>query len=170
MPTWQVINRESLPGYTDYGSNAERMGAIGKVFPALQGRQIQVHPFCLRLRDSGAHGGLSGSLWRQSLLGKTMKNGKLMITLTRAEKNNVTIASAPIKGGKLKLKVEGHDHTYARTYQLTSDGKQYDDFAEYKVGQHGQDHKVLDNKLNSSIKFGFFFSKLYVFSIHSSIL
>ena len=30
-----------------------------------------------------------------------------MITLTRAEKNNVTIASAPIKGGKLKLKVEG---------------------------------------------------------------
>lgn len=35
VPTWQVINRESLPGYTDYGSNAERMGAIGKVFPAL---------------------------------------------------------------------------------------------------------------------------------------
>lgn len=35
MPTWQVINRESLPGYTDYGSNAERMGAIGKVFPAI---------------------------------------------------------------------------------------------------------------------------------------
>ena len=33
------------------------------------------------------------------VLGKTMKNGKLMITLTRAEKNNVTIASAPIKGG-----------------------------------------------------------------------
>ena len=39
--------------------------------PALQGRQIQVHPFSLRLRDSGAHGGLSGSLWRPSLLGKT---------------------------------------------------------------------------------------------------
>ena len=35
VPTWQVINRESLPGYTDYGSNAERMGAIGKVFPAI---------------------------------------------------------------------------------------------------------------------------------------
>ena len=46
------------------------------------------------------------------VLGKTMKNGKLMITLTRAEKNNVTIASAPIKGGKLKLKVEGHDRYY----------------------------------------------------------
>ena len=46
------------------------------------------------------------------VLGKTMKNGKLMITLTRSEKNNVTIASAPIKGGKLKLKVEGHDRYY----------------------------------------------------------
>jgi xylan 1,4-beta-xylosidase len=46
------------------------------------------------------------------VLGKTMKKGKLMITLTRAEKNNVTIASAPIKGGKLKLKVEGHDRYY----------------------------------------------------------
>ena len=46
------------------------------------------------------------------VLGKTMKNGKLMITLTRAEKNNVTIASAPIKEGKLKLKVEGHDRYY----------------------------------------------------------
>ena len=46
------------------------------------------------------------------VLGKTMKKGKLMITLTRAEKNNVTIASAPIKAGKLKLKVEGHDRYY----------------------------------------------------------
>ena len=46
------------------------------------------------------------------VLGKTMKNGKLMITLTRAEKYNVQIASAPIKGGKLKLKVEGHDRYY----------------------------------------------------------
>ena len=34
------------------------------------------------------------------VLGKTMKNGKLMITLTRAEKNNVTIASALYQGGK----------------------------------------------------------------------
>ena len=49
--------------------------------------------------------------------------------------------------------LQGHDHTYARTYQLTSDGKQYDDFAEYKVGQHGQDHKVLDNKLKSDSAF-----------------
>ena len=46
------------------------------------------------------------------VLGKTMKKGKLMITLTRAEKNNALIASAPIKAGKLKLKVEGHDRYY----------------------------------------------------------
>lgn len=35
VPTWQVITRDGLPGYSDYGSNAERMGAIGKVFPAI---------------------------------------------------------------------------------------------------------------------------------------
>lgn len=35
VPTWMIIDRDSLPGYTDYGSNAERMGAIGKVFPAI---------------------------------------------------------------------------------------------------------------------------------------
>ena len=46
------------------------------------------------------------------VLGKTMKKGQLMVTLTRAEKNNVQIASATIKGGKLKLKVEGHDRYY----------------------------------------------------------
>ena len=46
------------------------------------------------------------------VLGKTMKNGKLMLTLTRAEKNNVTIASTPIKDGELRLKVEGHGRYY----------------------------------------------------------
>lgn len=46
------------------------------------------------------------------VLGKNMKNGKLMLTLTRAEKNNVTIASTPIKDGELRLKVEGHDRYY----------------------------------------------------------
>ena len=46
------------------------------------------------------------------VLGKTMKKDKLMIILTRAEKNNATIASAPIKAGKLKLKIEGHDRYY----------------------------------------------------------
>ena len=46
------------------------------------------------------------------VLGKTMLNGKLAITLTRAEKNNALIASAFIKPGKLRLKVEGHDRYY----------------------------------------------------------
>lgn len=46
------------------------------------------------------------------VLGKTMKNNKLMITLTRAEKNNALIASAFIKPGILRLKVEGHDRYY----------------------------------------------------------
>ena len=46
------------------------------------------------------------------VLGKTMLNGKLAITLTRAEKNNALIASAFIKPGNLKLKVEGHDRYY----------------------------------------------------------
>ena len=46
------------------------------------------------------------------VLGKTMKDGKLMITLTRAEKNNALIASAFIKPGTLRLKVEGHDRYY----------------------------------------------------------
>ena len=46
------------------------------------------------------------------VLGKTMINGKLAITLTRAEKNNALIASAFIKPGTLRLKVEGHDRYY----------------------------------------------------------
>ena len=35
LPEWYVTDRDDLPGYTDYGSNAERIGAIGKVFPAI---------------------------------------------------------------------------------------------------------------------------------------
>ena len=46
------------------------------------------------------------------VLGKTMQKGQLLVTLTRAEKNKVQIASAPIKTGKLKLKIEGHDRYY----------------------------------------------------------
>lgn len=46
------------------------------------------------------------------VLGKTMLGGKLAITLTRAEKNNALIASAFIKPGTLRLKVEGHDRYY----------------------------------------------------------
>lgn len=35
QPTWTIYDRDDLPGYTDFGSNAERMGAIGTVFPAV---------------------------------------------------------------------------------------------------------------------------------------
>lgn len=35
MPKWTIYDREDLPGYYDYGSNAERIGAIGRVFPAI---------------------------------------------------------------------------------------------------------------------------------------
>ena len=52
------------------------------------------------------------------VLGKTMKKGQLMVTLTRAEKNNVQIASATINCGKLKLKVEGHDRYYDFYYAV----------------------------------------------------
>ena len=38
--------------------------------------------------------------------------GFATLWLNRAEKNNATIASAPIKAGKLKLKIEGHDRDY----------------------------------------------------------
>ena len=55
---------------------------------------------------------------------------------------------------KIDVVLQGHDHTYARTYQLTSDGKSYDDFAAYKVsGQHGQNHNLLDNKLKTDSAF-----------------
>lgn len=34
-PTWYVFDRTDLPEYSDLGDNAERMGAIGKVFPLM---------------------------------------------------------------------------------------------------------------------------------------
>lgn len=34
-PTWYVYDRSSLPEYSEYGENADRMRAIGKVFPVL---------------------------------------------------------------------------------------------------------------------------------------
>lgn len=34
-PTWYVYDRSTLPEYSEYGENADRMRAIGKVFPAL---------------------------------------------------------------------------------------------------------------------------------------
>ena len=33
-PTWYVYDRSTLPEYSEYGENADRMRAIGKVFPA----------------------------------------------------------------------------------------------------------------------------------------
>ena len=52
---------------------------------------------------------------------------------------------------KIDVVLQGHDHTYARTYQISSDGKQHADFAEYKgEGQVGQHHNVLDAALKDS--------------------
>lgn len=35
VPSWYVTNRNDLPGYEEFGSNADRVGAIGKVFPVI---------------------------------------------------------------------------------------------------------------------------------------
>lgn len=52
---------------------------------------------------------------------------------------------------KIDVVLQGHDHTYARTYQLSSDGKQHADFSEYKVkGQQGQHHNLIDAALKDS--------------------
>lgn len=49
---------------------------------------------------------------------------------------------------KIDVVLQGHDHTYARTYQLSSDGRQHADFQEYKAaGQSGQQHGLLDAAL-----------------------
>ena len=54
---------------------------------------------------------------------------------------------------KIDVVLQGHDHTYARTYQLSSDGKQHASFDEYKVkGQQGQHHNVLNEALKDSTK------------------
>lgn len=34
-PTWYVYDRDTLTEYSGYGENAERLGAIGRVFPVL---------------------------------------------------------------------------------------------------------------------------------------
>ncbi len=75
------------------------------------------------------------------VLGKTMKNGKLMLTLTRAEKNNALIASAFIKPGTLRLKIEGHDRYYdfyyaepGGTWQLLAKGVDASNLSTQKSG------------------------------------
>lgn len=35
MQEWYVLDREYIASYTDYGQNSERIGAIGRVFPAI---------------------------------------------------------------------------------------------------------------------------------------
>ena len=75
------------------------------------------------------------------VLGETIQNGKLTVTLTRAEKNNVQIASAPVKAGKLRLKVEGHDRYYDFYYaeeggdwQLLAKGVDASNLSTHKSG------------------------------------
>ena len=54
---------------------------------------------------------------------------------------------------KIDVVLQGHDHTYARTYQLSGDGKQHADFAEYKVaGQQGQHHDLIDAAMKDNDK------------------
>ncbi len=75
------------------------------------------------------------------VLGKTMKDGKLMLTLTRTEKNKALIASAAIKPGTLRLKVEGHDRYYdfyyaeaGGTWQLLAKGVDASNLSTQKSG------------------------------------
>lgn len=51
---------------------------------------------------------------------------------------------------KIDVILQGHDHTYVRTYQLSSDVKDHADFADMKQGQQGQSHSVLNNALKNS--------------------
>ena len=54
---------------------------------------------------------------------------------------------------KIDVVLQGHDHTYARTYQLSGDGKLHADFAEYKVaGQQGQHHNLIDAAMKDNDK------------------
>lgn len=50
---------------------------------------------------------------------------------------------------KIDVVLQGHDHTYARTYQLSSDGKQHASFDDLKKGQQDQSHKLLNNALKN---------------------
>lgn len=51
---------------------------------------------------------------------------------------------------KIDVVLQGHDHTYARTYQLSSDGKNHADFDTFKVkGQSGQAHNLLSAALKN---------------------
>ncbi|MCH4187234.1 MAG: metallophosphoesterase family protein [Megasphaera sp.] len=59
---------------------------------------------------------------------------------------------------KIDVVLQGHDHTYSRTYQLSGDGKQHADFPEYKIaGQEGQHHTLLDQALKKDGAFKAYF-------------
>lgn len=54
---------------------------------------------------------------------------------------------------KIDVVLQGHDHTYARTYQLSSDGKDHGTFDEYKAaGQQGQHHNLIDAAMKDADK------------------
>lgn len=67
---------------------------------------------------------------------------------------------------KIDVVLQGHDHTYARTYQLSSDGKQHADFSEYKAaGQSGQHHNLINEALKDSAKKSFYESQNLCYTI-----
>ena len=49
--------------------------------------------------------------------------------------------------------LQGHDHSYARTYQLTSDGQPHDNFIEYTQGQNGDNHDKFDDLFDNNSVF-----------------
>ena len=54
--------------------------------------------------------------------------------------------------------LQGHDHTYARTYQLSGDGRDHATFDDMRAaGQSGQHHNLLDEKLKTDPKYKQFY-------------
>jgi len=60
------------------------------------------------------------------VFGKTMRDGKAIVTLKRAERTNITVASATLDNNEsqqpLRLKIEG-DGRYYSFYYATSNGE-----------------------------------------------
>ena len=67
---------------------------------------------------------------------------------------------------KIDVVLQGHDHTYARTYQLSGDGKDHATFDEYKVaGQQGQHHNLIDAAMKDADKKSVFESQNLCYTI-----
>lgn len=67
---------------------------------------------------------------------------------------------------KIDVVLQGHDHTYSRTYQLSGDGKEHADFADLKVaGQEGQHHNLINAALKNSEYKKFFTSQNLCYTI-----